>query len=52
MKAKKNTASRSRTRGSSKKNDSIPDENDPRQVELDHESLANAEEVARIGNWK
>ena len=51
MKAKTNNA-RSWTSGSSQKKHPLHDKKDQRQVELDHESLANAEEVARIGSWK
>src|SRR5512134_3275266 len=56
MKANTKNSSRSRARGSSKKNDSVLDKNDQRQAERSLHKyqaiLANAEEVARIGSWK
>jgi PAS domain S-box-containing protein len=52
MKANTHTSFHSRTRGSSKRDDSVPDKIDPRQVALDQDILANAEEVARMGSWK
>jgi PAS domain S-box-containing protein len=56
MKAKTNTASRSRAKRSSKENFSPTERNDQGQAEQSLQEsraiLANAEEVAKLGSWK